>query len=801
MTIQDICSQPWQFYKGRTGSIWEAWRDCFANNDNPLVWEEVCLPHCVNALDSVDPDGIRYEGPAWYRVLLDAPKPAPGGRILLHFLGSGQVTTVHVGLVEIARHVGGYDEFTVDLTDSLDLPENQIFGEGKLPLAICCDNSPDAETIPSNLSDFCRYGGLYREVRLVEVPPVSVETFHLRSVLDSRKTATLTPVVTLRRPVPVGESIAIEIALRDPSGQEISRREIQTDAWEGPRELDAFLVKAPRLWSPDSPNLYECRILIKGSFGETAIAEKTGFRSFVFEKKGPFFLNGERLLLRGTHRHEDHAGLAAAMPADLIRQELSLIKNMGANFIRLGHYQQSRHVLDLCDELGLLVWEEIPWCRGGLGGTSYREMCRRMLRNMITQHHNHPSIILWGLGNENDWPGDFPTFDKEEIHSFMSELHNLAHDLDPGRLTAIRRCAFCQDIVDVYSPSIWAGWYRGRYEDYQGASRKGVEETERFLHVEWGADSHAGRHSEDPYATILALRSDSSADERAGDFLLTGGDVRASRDGDWSETYFCDLIDWHLKEQENMPWLTGAAQWVFKDFCTPLRPENPVPYVNQKGVVTRDLQPKESYYVFQSHWSREPVLRIYGHSWKRRWGAPGEKRMVRVYSNCSEVELFLNGISQGKRLRDSQDFPAAGLRWEVAFEPGQNTLEATGLHPKGEITDKICLHYETEPWGEPDHLHLECVEISGDLATLEATILDAQGRLCLDSRIEVCFGLLGNSSLIENLGTPWGSRRVQVANGVARISARLSAKAIARVSTKAGIRSPEAWCEIHPEGQ
>ena len=174
------------------------------------------------------------------------------------------------------------------------------------------------------------------------------------------------------------------------------------------------------------------------------------------------------------------------------------MKELGANFIRLGHHQQSRMVLDLCDELGLLVWEEIPWCRGGLGGDRYKEQARRMLRNMIDQHRNHPSIIIWGLGNENDWPGDFEEFDKDKIRAFMIELNDLSHSWDPSRKTAIRRCDFCKDVVDVYSPSIWAGWYGGgRYTDYKSRSETEMKKVNHFLHMEWGGDSHAGRHSEE----------------------------------------------------------------------------------------------------------------------------------------------------------------------------------------------------------------------------------------------------------------------------------------------------------------
>ena len=231
------------------------------------------------------------------------------------------------------------------------------------------------------------------------------------------------------------------------------------------RDVVTFAIERPELWSPVTPALYKCIVMLDSPHGKHTVTERFGIRYFEFVRRGPFKLNGERLLLRGTHRHEDHAGLAAALAdiggiwpvmrvtaaltEDIIREEFQLMKEMGANFIRLGHYQQSRIALDLCDELGFLVWEEIPWCRGGLGGERYKEQARRMLRNMIDQHRNHPSVILWGLGNENDWPGDFESFDKEKIRAFMSELNDLSHQLDPSRKTAIRRCDFCKDIVDV----------------------------------------------------------------------------------------------------------------------------------------------------------------------------------------------------------------------------------------------------------------------------------------------------------------------------------------------------------------
>ena len=367
------------------------------------------------------------------------------------------------------------------------------------------------------------------------------------------------------------------------------------------------------MWSPKSPTLYTCVVTLKSPQGEQTVTEKFGVRAVEWVEHGPFKLNGERLLLRGTHYHEDHAGVAAAVPDDVVRQTLQAMKDMGVNFVRLGHYQQAPLVLEMCDELGILAWEEVPWCRGGLGGERYQQQALEMQRAMIDQHYNHPAVILWGLGNENDWPGDFENFDKDAIHAFMTKLNLQSHQLDPSRKTVIRRCDFCKDVPDIYSPSIWAGWYGGRYTEYRASVEKGIKDIPYFIHAEYGGDSHARRHSEEPEKFLGAVATGQGTAEVGKAYKGNGGKARASKDGDWSESYIINLFDWHLKEQETMTNLTGAAMWIFKDFATPLRPENPVPRVNQKGVLERDGALKESYYVFQSYWAEKPMIHIYGH--------------------------------------------------------------------------------------------------------------------------------------------------------------------------------------------
>jgi beta-galactosidase len=302
--------------------------------------------------------------------------------------------------------------------------------------------------------------------------------------------------------------------------------------------------------------------------------------------------------------------------------------------------------------------------------------------------------------------------------------------------------------------------------------------------MEWGGDSHARRHSEAVEQTLAKFVSGQTPDERGLDYQLTGGVSKASSDGDWSETYICNLFDWHLKEQETMPDLTGAAQWIFKDFATVLRPGNPVPRVNQKGLIERDFTLKEGYFVFQSYWAPHSMVHIYGHSWPVRWGERDEAKLVKVYSNCPAVELFVNGKSVGVKNRNSQDFPAAGLRWLVPFKEGSNLIRAVGRRDTVEITDEITFVYQTEKWEKPAKLILEELGQVDDTSTIEVRALDAKGVLCLDARNVVRFGLTGDGRLIDNLGTSTSARKLELYNGRAVIRVQRKGKAIVSVASE-----------------
>lgn len=745
-------------------------------SDSPGAnWQAVTLPHCFNGTDSCDPDKAYFRGQGWYRTRLAIRNPYADGRTILHFQGAGQTTTLWIGSTQIGVHKGGYDEFAFDITDAIaHLPAAERAKE--VTVTICCDNSPDHDRLPSDLSDFCLYGGLYRHVNLVYVPTVALDAVHILPTIDPDGSANVSIQARLYNPTQQNGPCRISIEVSDLQGRPVHRSSQSLPPWERFASLNEFRIPQPHLWSPDAPHLYRCRVTLSTAAGEVHLDERFGVRQIEFVEHGVFKVNGKRLLLRGTQRHADHAEVAAAMSDELVRQEMLLIRDMGANFIRLAHYQQDRLVLELCDELGLMVWEELAWCRSGVGSRAFQQNARDLLTHMVEQHYNHPSIILWGLGNEDDWPGEYPALDQGAIRTFMTEMHDLAHQLDDSRLTAFRRCDFARDIPDVYSPSIWAGWYRGNYHEYEQALEVERKRVKRFIHIEWGADSHAGRHAEDPEAVLREIATGTGTEERGLDYLKIGGEARVSRDGDWSETYACDLFDWHLKTQEKLDWLSGSAQWIFKDFASPLRGDNCIPRVNQKGVVQRDLTKKESYYVFQSYWTEKPMVHIYGHTWPVRWGRDGEMRTVRVYSNCESAELFLNGKSAGVQQRDSQDFPAAGLRWRVAFLPGRNRLRAVAVKNGVVVVDEIELTYQAKEWSKPSRLRLLEKVRNGSRIAIEATLVDAADVLCLDSRLNIRFSLEGAGRLIDNLGTTRASRELQLTNGRAEISVEVKGK-------------------------
>ena len=743
----------WLYLENNTKDIAKA----LSQND----WEKVNLPHSWNALDATDISPGYRRSASWYKKDLSIPNVVSGQIYQFYFEGVNIESEVYVNGKKVGGHTGGYIGFTLDITDDISVGNNEIL--------VRADNTYNPEVIPSQKSDFFIFGGITRDVWLQTFPAQHLEDLRITTPNVSNTSADLNATIEVTN---ASADAKVRATLSDSQGKDILSSEF--NVVDNAAEINFKNIKNLKLWDTDNPNLYTLKIqLLSNNEVGDELSEKVGFRWFEFKDHGAFYLNGKRVLLRGTHRHEEHAVVGAAMSNEQHRADMELIKDMGTNFVRLAHYPQDPEVYKACDELGLLVWDELPWCRGGLGNDAWKKNTKQMLKEIINQNYNHPSIILWSLGNEIYWLPDFENGDnRENINVYLKELNDYAHELDPTRKTAIRKYYEGADIVDVFSPSIWSGWYSGSYKSYQKAIDQYKVEYPHFLHAEYGGSSHIGRHTENPITGEGKIQSDGWEEA-----IVQTDVANIAQIGDWSENYIVDLFDWHLRISENDSTFVGNIQWAFKDFGTPLRPENAIPYMNQKGLVDRAGNPKDAFYVFKSYWSNEPFTYIESHTWTERQGPKDLARDISVYSNCPEVELFLNGKSLGVKQRDTKAFPAAGLNWTLYFKAGENELVSVGktIDAK-EVKDELIINYRFTKNEKPTVLKLEHKVLDDDRYLITATAIDKKGLRCLDYEERVYFQCLNGGEALVSLGTPTGSEVIEMANGKASIEVKRHSK-------------------------
>jgi len=454
------------------------------------------------------------------------------------------------------------------------------------------------------------------------------------------------------------------------------------------------------------------------------------------------------------------------LPDSLRVKDIQLIKDMGANFIRLAHYPQDPIIYKACDELGLLVWDELPWCRGGMGNSHWKKNTTNLLTDQIIQNRNHPSIIMWSLGNEIDWLPDSSKYSSiDSINNFLVQLNTLAKKLDESRVTCIRKYYQGSNLVDVFSPSIWAGWYAGNFYDYEFIVNASQKKYKRFIHAEYGGDSHFGRHSS------IRISNNADGNNQAEEMVVQKAGSNIASTGDWSESYINQLFDWHLKTSETNDSLTGNIQWAFKDFATPLRPENPIPYINQKGLVDRAGNPKDGYYIFKSYWTTNPKFcYIESHTEKTKAGKINLPQQINVYSNCQKVNLYLNGQYISERSKDINAYPASGLSWQLLFKTGINSIVTEGYSSDSILCrDSISFNFITDSIGSPDKIELNHEKLANGNFLIHASVVDKKGNLCLNYSKRIYFSKEGDGNLVENQGTPIGSSTIEAANGKASI--------------------------------
>ncbi len=731
-----------------------------------VSWAHVNLPHTWNKTDVFDAIPGYRRSASWYKKDLVIEKSDAPSRYLLSFESANIKSEVFVNGVKAGGHVGGFVGFDVDITDFIKFDsQNEI--------CVRVDNSIDREVIPSQKSDFNIYGGINRNVRLKTVPLISISRCLVSVPEVNEKSAEAEVKFSFAKKGDAKNNLSLRVTILDGDKvvSETSSKKVKIENDGDTLRLSLKKVKNPKLWSPDSPTLYTINAELKdGDKLVDSYSDKIGFRYYEFKEKGAFYLNGKRLLLRGTHRHEEMAGYGNAMPDSLHRKDIIIIKELGANFLRLAHYPQSPEIYRSCDELGILLWDEVPWCRGAVGDAAWQANTTRLFKEQILQNFNHPSIILWSIGNESDWIPDYTNGDNSDtMKKFALVMNNLAKSLDANRLTSARKFDAASDVVDVFSPSIWPGWYSTVYKELDNVMNKQRNTVKRLIHIEYGGDSHVGRHTETPVTGEGNIPKD-DGQEKAVQLKMRN----IANEGDWSESYIVNLFDWYLKWQESTDWLSGSAQWIFRDFGTPLRPENPIPYLNQKGLFDRANNPKDAYYVYKSYWTTNPKFcYIESKTWTFRNGAKNAKRDVKVFSNCSEVELFLNGQSLGKLTKDITKFPASGLLWKVDFAEGANELIAKGFDGGNQSSvDTLKLEFTYAKIEKGEDIVYSSKRLPNGNYLVTVKVVDKNGRQCADFNKFMYFYMTGSGKLVADLGTPTNSSIIQAANGKASIEVK-----------------------------
>jgi beta-galactosidase len=585
-------------------------------DDSGAGWSTVSVPHTYNALDGQDGGGDYYRGPTWYRIHLPAFEKESGRRYYLQFDGANSRANVYVNGLPAGGHNGGFAGFRVDATDALRPGDNVV--------AVRVDNSADP-TIPPLTADFTFFGGLYRDVHLL-----SVDELHLglqddgssgvylstRDVSASGAELSAHVVVTNQG---VETTASVTVSLNDSSGVVAAQLEggVQLRAGETQTIELTGRVTSPHLWrGKQDPFLYRAAVALSSGGKRTDLVEQPfGIRSFSLDPNTGFSLNGQALDLHGVNRHQDRIDKGWAIGRAEHDEDMALILELGATAVRLAHYQQAPYFYDLCDKNGLIVWAEIPLVDAVTDDPAFSANALGQMRELVHQNYNHPSIVFWGIGNEQR-TDDAPT------NALLSQLAAQVETDDPGRISSYAHCcgSATGNLVSharTTGYNVYYGWYMGITSQF-GAFADQVHALRPDVPIaisEFGAGAALSQHQEPPLQPLAA-----------GPFH--------------PEEYQALLHEQTWPQMASRDYLWGKFIWNMFDFAIDSRNEGDTPGRNDKGLVSYDRQTKkDAFYFYQANWAADTMVHIAG----RRYNPRNTETIdIKVYSNRDQVRLFVN---------------------------------------------------------------------------------------------------------------------------------------------------------------
>ena len=561
------------------------------------------LPHTWNAKDGQDGGNDYWRGTCTYSTTFAAPAfDAASQEVWLQFEGVNSSAKVLLNGRNICTHDGGYSTFRANITELLR-DENELTVE--------VDNSKNDRVYPQK-ADFTFYGGIYRDVSLMVV-----SKNHFALDYFGGPGIRITPTVQgADASVQVttwhdGEG-EVSIELLDAAGNTVA-------TGKGP-DITLTIFNA-HLWNGvKDPYLYSCkaRLVVNGTV-EDETTTRFGVRSFKVDPKKGFFLNGKSYPLHGVSRHQDRKGLGNAITREMHDEDMALIKEIGANTIRLAHYQHDQYFYDLCDEVGMVVWAEIPYISEHM--PNGRENTISQMKELIIQNYNHPCIVCWGVSNEIT----ISTKDKKDMLDNHRQLNDLCHEMDKTRLTTLACYAMCgpfnrsAHITDMVSWNLYLGWYVPGFilNDLWMGFFHLCFPNRPFGYSEYGAEGMPNLHSAHPHR------------------------------GDHTEEYQAKYHEYMLRCFKRHPWMWATHVWNMFDFAADARDQGGEPGMNHKGLVTFDRKTKkDSFYLYKAWWSDEAFVHICSKRFVERTGSTAT---VKVYSNQSTVALYVNGNKVGEQ--------------------------------------------------------------------------------------------------------------------------------------------------------
>ena len=557
----------------------------------------VDLPHTWNNIDGQDGGNDYWRGICIYKTRFAAPAfDKNTQQVWLQFEGVNASAKVTLNGVEVTRHDGGYSTFRADVT-ALLADSNELIVEA--------DNSKNDRVYPQK-ADFTFYGGIYRDVSLLVVNRNHIALGYLGG-----PGVQITPTVNgANADIEVktwmegdGE---VEFSIYDAAGAEVLT---------GKGRDTTVTLEHPHLWDGvRDPYLYTCavRLVLNGEV-QDEVRQRLGVRSFSVDPKQGFFLNGRPYPLHGVSRHQDRKGLGNAITREMHDEDMQLIKELGANTIRLAHYQHDQYFYDLCDEAGMVVWAEIPYISEHM--PNGRENTISQMKELIVQNYNHACIVCWGVSNEIT----ISTKDNRDMRDNHHVLNDLCHEMDKTRLTTLACYAMCgpfnpvAHITDLVSWNLYLGWYvPGLFLNDLWMDFFHLCYPNRALGFsEYGAEGMPNLHSSHP------------------------------RRGDHTEEYQAIYHEYMLRCFDRHKWLWATHVWNMYDFAADARDQGGEPGMNHKGLVTFDRKTKkDSFYIYKAWWSDEPFV----HICSKRYADRTENEIeVKVYSNQKQVSLYVNG--------------------------------------------------------------------------------------------------------------------------------------------------------------